>query len=85
LFGSEGIFAFDLSIEGRIWILVLSASRNGTFISPESFNFSTVDFLISRLPPTSNEIPPFFFFFSSMMISYLSSILNQLLVFGLIL
>jgi hypothetical protein len=27
-------FAFDLSIERRIWILVLLASRNGTLISP---------------------------------------------------
>jgi hypothetical protein len=58
-------FGLDLSIEGRIWTLLLSASRTRTFNSPDSFGLSIDGFLISRLPPNLNEILSFFFYFSS--------------------
>jgi hypothetical protein len=64
----------------RILISVISASRTGTFNSPD-----IPGFLHIRLPPISNEIPHLFFRLSSTktmncLFSYLSSIPDQLLV-----
>jgi hypothetical protein len=44
IYGSRAIIVVNLSIKRRIVTLVLSASRNGAFNSPDSFDLSTVRF-----------------------------------------
>jgi hypothetical protein len=84
-------FSFDLSIKGRIRILVQSTSKNDIFNSPNSFGLSIDGFLISKLQPTLNEIALLFFFFSSdvddscfflILIQLLVCLLNLEFLFG---
>jgi hypothetical protein len=73
------IFAVSYSINEIILILVLSISKTGIPNSTDSADLSSVGFLISRLPPTSNEISPSSSSLPlSLLISYFPLTLNQL-------